>query len=132
MYPKPKKETTKEESNVLESGQSSGSGDDVTIATTGFLQVLGVSSIIQPSTKYVFVVGAGGVVALTSNPSIMPGVNGQELVVIGTSDSATLTINDGNGTKMAGNCTLGAYDSISFVYDGFFAHSWIETARSLN
>ena len=56
------------------------------------------------------------------------GTEGQIVTIKGGSTSAT-TINDGGNFCMAGSFTIGAHDSITFVYD---RDCWIETSRSNN
>jgi len=75
--------------------------------------------------------GNGGAVTLTSNPQIAAGTNGERKRLIGTNDTNTLTVVDGNGLALAGSasCTLGENDIIEFIY---YNSLWIETSRSNN
>ena len=66
-----------------------------------------------------------GAVTITQLDS---GATGQMVTIIGGATSAT-TINDGGNFCMAGNFVIGAYDSITFLYD---AACWIEISRSNN
>lgn len=102
------------------------------VYSTSLRQLLVAGSFIRPEARFVFVIGSGGAVTLTSNPSIYSAVNGQMLTVIGLHDTNTVTLTDGNGMKMAGNMTLGAYDTITFMFDGLYSKNWLEVARSAN
>ena len=70
------------------------------------------------------VVGNGGAVTLTGTPTIVDATDGREVIIQGTHDTNTVTLQDeaqlGNsGLQMPGgaDCTLGAGDTISFLYD---------------
>lgn len=75
--------------------------------------------------------GSGGAVTVTANPSIKPGYDGQQIVIIGKSDTNTLTFSDGNGLALTASFTLGATDTLSLVYDSQSA-TWNERARANN
>lgn len=81
--------------------------------------------------SYVAVQGDGGAINITANPQISGGVLGKFLVVEGKSDTNTLTLDDGDGLQLSGGMsfTMGAGDSILFVYNGTV---WIELSRSNN
>ena len=54
---------------------------------------------------------------------------GHFLVLQGTSDVNTITIQDGANTAMAGNCILGANDTLTLIWNGT---DWVEICRSAN
>lgn len=70
-------------------------------------------------------------VTLSGATAIANGSDGQRLTFAGTSNTNTVTINDGANTQMAGNVTLGLGDTISYVYSSTLG-DWIETSRSNN
>jgi hypothetical protein len=65
------------------------------------------------------VVGSGGPVTLTSNPQIATPTQTKICFIEGTSNSNTVTIQNGNGVLLAGgNVSLGAQDSLLVYYNG--------------
>ena len=67
--------------------------------------VAGTSIPFVAGTKRIkkYIQGSGGAVTLTANPRIQAGtIDGQELMLIGCSDTNTVSIDDGNGTKKNG------------------------------
>lgn len=68
--------------------------------------------------EVIYVQGSGGPVDVTHNPQIAVGeIDGALLVVIGTSDVNTLTLEDGTGLSMDGDIVLQAGSVIMFVWD---------------
>lgn len=113
--------------------------DSETEPTDGIVTVTGsraapvsvTTAGITPLGKYheiIFVKGAGGVpVTITANPSIAAGTRvGDILELCGCDDTATLTINHGNGTDQNGPATLMNGGFISYRWDG---SNWQEAAR---
>jgi len=95
-------------------------------------ETLDAEDAISGGYNLVFVAGNGTHVTLTSTPSIAAGTTGQMLVLLGTNDSATVTLQDNSvldGSTLhlhhAQNHTLGLNDSISFIYSGT---AWIQMA----
>lgn len=87
------------------------------------------SQTIFPHTQYLILTAASAV-TLGATTSITDGYfNGQLLIIEGTSDSNTVTINDNTNTKMSANITLGVNDTITFVWNGT---DWSEICRSNN
>lgn len=58
-------------------------------------------------------------------------LNGQIITIIGSSDSNTLTLDDGTGLRLTGQCVLGISDNITLLYEGTIG-DWIEISRSNN
>jgi len=54
---------------------------------------------------------------------------GQTLILQGTDDTNTIIIKNGANTKLTGDITLGANDTLSLIWDG---SNWVETAFSNN
>lgn len=66
---------------------------------------------------------------------IVAGTNGQIITIVGVSDTNTLKFDDGFGIQLAGgaSCTLGAGDTITFVYiTSITPNVWVEVCRSDN
>lgn len=71
-------------------------------------------------------------VDITKNPQIAPGFDGEEITIIGTSDSRTLTLDDGNGLQLLGTrFILGSGDVITLLYIQTMG-LWVEKSRSNN
>ena len=79
-----------------------------------------------PYKQFVYVVGDGPV-TMTANPSLQAGyyVN-QQVSVVGTNNTNTVTINNGDGMSQNGSVTLGLDDSIDYYWTGTY---WNEENR---
>ncbi len=98
------------------------------VCLTTSIQTLGVNDTIDPSVgSLIPVVGSGGAITLASNPSIVAGVDGQVIVIMGTNDTTTLTLTNGNGMTLVDNITLGNKASITMVYST--TYGWCEVCR---
>jgi hypothetical protein len=75
----------------------------------------------------------GAATDISANPQIVDGRNGQKITIIGSSDTNTLTLDDGNGLQLAGaaQCVLGAGDTITLIYSSGL-DIWVEVSRSNN
>lgn len=102
--------------------------------STSPLIILAATSVIKPEATIMNIIATvgGGAVTLTSNPSIVDGVNGQVLVLRGSSATDTITLTDGNGMLLAGNRTLALNDTLTLYFDGIITNDWVEIARSTN
>lgn len=88
------------------SSDSTLTGKVFTPSTT--LQTLAAGNTISPNAGKVRVVGSGGAVTLISTPTITnPAADGQRLVIYGTDDTNTVTLQT-NGTLAGSNLILGA------------------------
>lgn len=75
----------------------------------------------------VYVQGSGGAVTVTANPQISNcSADGQELIVIGESDTNTLTLADGNGLSLNGSMILYQNSNLHLYCNGL---SWVEVSR---
>ena len=75
-----------------------------------------------------FAQGSGGPVTVTANPQIAAGsVVGQEIIVIGRSDTNTIRMTNGNGLELNGAVNLAAAEALSLIWDGTV---WTETSRN--
>jgi len=72
-----------------------------------------------------------GATDISANPQIADGKNGQKITIIGSSDSNTLTLDDGTGLALTGQSVLGLGDSITLVYSSGL-DLWVEISRSNN
>jgi hypothetical protein len=75
---------------------------------------------------------AAGAITMTSDPQIENGTSNQILILVGTSNTNTVEIVDGQGCRLAGNCTLGVSDTLTLMYDSGGSNDWTEIARSNN
>jgi hypothetical protein len=74
-----------------------------------------------------FISSTGGADPVTASPQIAPGtVVGQELELVGTSDTDYLIISDGNGTSQNGPINLKRHSVILYAWDGSV---WFERSR---
>lgn len=62
---------------------------------------------------------------ITANPQIAPGYDAQKITIIGSSDTNTLTFDNGNGLLLSSQRVLGLGDAITLVYNKAF-NVWIE------
>jgi len=77
---------------------------------------------------WVFVVGNGGAIDLSSNPQIaVPTRIGQKLAIIGTSDTNTVKIEHGNGVVQNGEIILGEKQIIRYM--ALSLTEWTESGR---
>jgi len=84
------------------------------------------------------VVGNGGAVTLTGTPTIVVATAGTRVIIQGTSDTNTITLQDesnlaGSKLQLSGDVdfTLGQGDVIELIYDSGDAN-WLEISRSDN
>ena len=77
--------------------------------------------------QIIFVEGDGGAIDITASPQISAGTKvGQRMLVIGTSDSNTVQLDDGDGLDINGACELTSNQSIDLMWDGT---TWFEVSR---
>ena len=78
--------------------------------------------------EMIFVAGSGGAIDVTANPQIVAGTTtGQELNLVGTSDTNTVTLEHGNGLILNGTCELDSETVLNLLWDGT---AWLEMSRS--
>ena len=75
--------------------------------------------------------GNGGPIDISINPQITAGIDGQYLILKGSSDINTVKLDDGMGLTLEGGIpfTLGSKDTIILIYD-VSSSTWLETSRS--
>ena len=85
---------------------------------------------ITPGTstfQKIYIQGSGGAVTVTANPQVAAGTtDGQRLILVGRSDTNTVTLANGTGLSLNGNITLGDDDTLDLSWDGT---SWCEVSR---
>ena len=93
---------------------------------------LAAGGTIQPVSSYIRVRGATAPVTL-GDPQIAAGAAGQLLTLQGASDPNKVTLMDGTGlrTMLGQPFSLGAFDTIQFIYDDSTGN-WVEINRSQN
>jgi hypothetical protein len=80
------------------------------------------------SANIVFAQGNGGAVNISAADQIIDGTAiGQEVKIIGRSNTNTIQMNDGNNLKLNGIAILGLNDYIQLIWDG---SDWIEQTRN--
>lgn len=91
---------------------------------------LAASGTLTPTHPVHKVAGTGGAVTLDTTLAIAEGTgDGQLLILVGTSDTNTVTINNGANTAQNGPVTLGQYDVIRYRYDSTDS-LWVELGRT--
>lgn len=68
---------------------------------------------------------------ITADPQIVNGISGQIITIIGSSDTNTLTLDDGAGLRLSAQMILGIGDTITLLYDATIG-DWVELCRSNN
>jgi hypothetical protein len=109
------------------------SGPLVLVPPASALSVVAGTGVTPVANSFIRLVGNAGAVTVTANPAIAAGSDGQELVLLGTSDTNTVTFSNGNGLSLASGVsfTMGAGDTLRLIYDA--ANSvWRELSRANN
>lgn len=83
---------------------------------------------ITVTRKIMRVAGNGGAIDITADPQIVAGEDGQIVIIQGTHDTNTVTLDDGTGLALSAQCVLAAQDNITLMYDSGDSE-WIETSR---
>ena len=77
-----------------------------------------------------YIQGSGGPVTLTANPRIQAGtIDGQELILVGCSDTNTVSIDTGNGTQKNGMDVMVNGSVTVYTWDNGQA-IWLEVSRN--
>lgn len=94
----------------------------VSVIETDGISLLNVSREVQ------FVRSDGGAIIVTASPRVQRGiVQGQELLLMGTSDIDTVTLQNGNGLLLNGACILKNGASLYMLWRG---DVWCEAGRN--
>lgn len=84
------------------------------VAVTGI-----VISTKKPWEETQFVQGSGGAIAVSANPQVPVGDRvGQRLILIGTDNTATVTIFNGTGLDLNGAIVIDSNQAIALMWDG--------------
>ncbi|MBF0331638.1 MAG: hypothetical protein HQL17_06845 [Candidatus Omnitrophica bacterium] len=103
----------------------------LTPPVTGTLNVVAGTGITPLANSLIRIAGNAGPVVVSANPAIVAGSDGQELVLLGSDNTNTVTFNTGNGLALDSGVsfTMGAGDVLRLIYDA--ANSvWREVART--
>jgi len=96
---------------------------NVVVAATG------IAAPTVSNNYMVYVAGNSGNINITANPQIADGIfNGQELCLVGTSDTDTVTLEDGDGLDQNGAAVLGVNDEICYKWN---LTDWRESTRAI-
>lgn len=95
---------------------SSGTFSGPNIFTPSSLQTIASGAQASANATTIIVVGSGGAITLDGTTAIVDGSNGQILIVVGTDDTNTVTVNDGANTNLGGNRVLGAGDRLTLQW----------------
>lgn len=102
---------------------SGSTGSPISITAGGGITASGAF----PKSEVQFVVGNGGPVAVTADPQISAGsVVGQELRLVGTDNTNTVTLADGTGLSLNGAWVAANHSVLNLMWDGTV---WLETSR---
>jgi hypothetical protein len=114
--------------NVSATGNSTVTGSTI-YGTYSQILTLPTSQIDASGKSIIKISGTGGVV-LTSNPQIINGVDGQVLILQGTSDVNWVTLSNGNGLTLEFGIPfkMGAGSVMHLVYDASTT-TWKEISR---
>ena len=87
----------------------------------------GITRSATGGDEMIFIEGSGGPVNITVNPQINAGAfAGQYLILIGKSDTNTVTLDDGDGLSLNGTCELFNNSIIELIWSG---STWLEKSR---
>lgn len=98
-------------------------------------QALTASDTISVDGSVLLVAGSGGAITLTSTPTIANGTNGEVILIVGTNDTNTITLQHGTSYNLqmssGQDFTLGSADLIAYKYNSTIG-DWIELFRCNN
>lgn len=110
-----------------------GGGSFIVTGSTGAPQAItaggGIAFTGTQARSLWFITGSGSAVQVTATPQIAAGTTvGQELLLIGTSDTNSVTLAEGTGSGLSlnGPMTLSNHSSLHLIWDGAV---WAEIAR---
>ncbi len=93
---------------------------------TGITAAGGLTDIGQPR-QLKFIHGSPGAVVISANPQVSVSASlGAEMTLVGCDDVNTVTLTNGNGLDLNGDCILGNGDTLGLVWDGT---NWSEVYR---
>lgn len=79
----------------------------------------GITPTSGVNAELIFVQGSPGAVDIGKNPQIAVGTTvGQQLVLVGCSDSLTILLNNGTGLSLNGDCMLVGNSVLGLYWDG--------------
>ncbi len=85
----------------------------ITTNTGNIVAETGITTAMLSSTM---LYNGSSAIDITANPQIVDGYDGQEITIVGSSDTNKLTLDDGNGLHLNAQCVLGLGDLITLRY----------------
>ncbi len=116
------KPTQEQFEHLIDGFNISSTNDQLDIAV--FNQISSNSAVKNISSN----TGTGNI-TLTSNPQITQGVDGQQLIIVGNSDTDTITLTNNNGLILSNSFTATTTTSLYLLYLTSKS-KWIEVART--
>jgi len=108
-----------------------------TVVVPSAVQTLSAGTTVADNAGTIQMVGNGGAVTLTGTPTISAGVDGQRLLIRGTHDTNTVTLQDvanlGTSALWLGGTdfTMTQGDRLLLEYSGTLS-AWVEISRTDN
>jgi hypothetical protein len=97
-------------------------------STGNVVAVTGITlTMLSPQMYY----NGSSAIDISANPQIVDGTNGQIITITGSSDTNTLTLDDGTGLALTAQCVLGIRDSITLMYNSTL-DIWIQQSVNNN
>lgn len=109
-------------------------GKNILTPTSSVVSIVAGTGLDTVGNSYIKIQGSGGAIDITGGVTqIVAGIDGQELVLYGTSDANTVKFDDGDGLKLDGGVsfTMGNNSCLRLIYNstgGF----WREVSRSVD
>ncbi len=87
----------------------------------------GITVSATSGDEMIFIEGSGGAVNISANPQVSNGAFvGQALILVGRSDTNTITLEDGDGLSLNGTIELFLNSVIELIWSGSV---WLEKSR---
>jgi hypothetical protein len=118
--------------NEVSSVSSAGSAGQIVAADGGSVQTIpnGTTTLtVAPGISLIRVVGTGAT-TLGGTPIITAGTAiGQMIILMGTSDTNTVTVPDSGNCNLSAAAVLGNQDTLTLIWDGT---KWVQTSVAAN
>jgi len=113
-------------------GQLSGWFYQIPSGVQSIVAATGITIAMLLLSPVLMVAGSGGPVTITANPRIAAGTaDGMLLTLIGTSDTNTVTIANGNGIRCGASVVLDSGAAVTYRYSELLS-AWIQCANQPN
>ena len=122
-----------ENGNTLRSGTAKAFWKADRFLSTSSTVAVAAADTISADFGSVRISGSGGAVTMTSDPQIASpqDSSAQMITLMGGDNTNTVTLVDGAGLRLTGDCTLALEDSITLMYHTSFG-DWVEISRSVS